>query len=78
MLALFLKKTTMARIEFLQDICGVPKGTKKEIDDPTAKRLEKQGLVKIIRESEKVEKIEPKQAEKVETKNPVRKPIQRK
>ena len=64
----------MARIEFLQDICGVPAGTKKDIDLPTAKRLKDQGLVKIIDENEKVEKIESKQAEKIETKQPVRKP----
>jgi len=68
----------MARVEFLQDICGVPVGTKKDIDLPTAKRLEAQGMVKIIDEKEKIEKIEPKQAEKVETKTPVRKPIKRK
>ena len=57
------------KVKFLEDICGVPKGTEKMLQARLAKEMESQKKVKIIsqRGGEKVEKMKPKRTEKVET-----------
>jgi len=64
----------MIRVEFLQDICGIPKGTIREWKDNHSGLVRDQvaaGKIRVLpNEPEKVERLEPKQPEKVKTNLP--------
>lgn len=60
-------------IKVIKEFCGIEKGYKKKLPIKLAKQMEKEGYVEIT-SKEKVEKLEKKVPEKIETKQaPIKK-----